>query len=177
MAALSETQISVLTAAKQRKDHIALPLPASLRGGAASKVVGAMLAKGLREEVDADLRNHEPAWRETGDGHGTTLVATEAGLAAIGFETKASAPAQSDETTARPERQLRANTKQAALIAMLRKPEGATLNEIVAATGWQKHTARGAMSGALKKRLGLTIHSEAEPERGRVYRIKDDEAS
>ncbi|WP_416236512.1 DUF3489 domain-containing protein [Pseudorhodobacter sp.] len=47
----------------------------------------------------------------------------------------------------------RANTKQAALIAMLRAPEGATLDEIVAALGWQKHTARGAMSGALKKAI------------------------
>lgn len=55
--------------------------------------------------------------------------------------------------------------------------EGATLDEIVAATGWQKHTARGAMSGALKKRLGLTITSEQEPDRGRVYRIPPDEGS
>lgn len=65
----------------------------------------------------------------------------------------------------------RANTKQAALIAMLRAPEGATLQEIVAALGWQKHTARGALSGALKKRLGLTITTEQESGRGRVYRI------
>ena len=71
----------------------------------------------------------------------------------------------------------RKNTKQAALIAMLQAPEGATLDEIVAATGWQKHTARGALSGALKQRLGLTIHAEPEPGRGRVYRIADDEAS
>jgi len=71
----------------------------------------------------------------------------------------------------------RENTKQAALIAMLRAPEGATLDEIVAALGWQKHTARGAMSGALKKRLGLTITSEQQPERGRVYRIADDSGS
>ena len=61
-------------------------------------------------------------------------------------------------------------TKQQTLIDLLKRPEGATLDEIVAATGWQKHTARGAMSGALKKRLGLTITSEKE-ERGRVYRI------
>jgi hypothetical protein len=61
-------------------------------------------------------------------------------------------------------------TKQQMLIDLLKRPEGATLDEIVAATEWQKHTARGAMSGALKKRLGLTITSEKE-ERGRVYRI------
>jgi hypothetical protein len=51
---------------------------------------------------------------------------------------------------------------------MLRK--GATIDEMVAATGWQSHTVRGAMAGALKKRLGLTIASEKE-EGGRVYRI------
>ena len=71
----------------------------------------------------------------------------------------------------------RKNTKQQMLIELLKRTEGATLEEIVAATGWQKHTARGAMSGALKKRLGLTIHSDPDPERGRVYRIADDEAS
>jgi hypothetical protein len=61
-------------------------------------------------------------------------------------------------------------TKQQLLIDLLKRPDGATIDEIVTATSWQKHTARGAMSGALKKRLGLTITSEKE-ERGRVYRI------
>ena len=65
---------------------------------------------------------------------------------------------------------MREGTKQAQLVALLR--EGATINEMVAATGWQSHTVRGAMAGALKKRLGLTITAEKE-ERGRVYRIAD----
>ena len=56
---------------------------------------------------------------------------------------------------------------------MLRAPGGATLDEIVAATGWLSHTARGAMSGALKKKLGLTITSEKVDGRGRVYAIRD----
>ncbi|WP_245902458.1 hypothetical protein [Pararhodobacter marinus] len=88
MTKLSDTQALILSAAAQRPEHIALPLPESLRGGAAAKVVGAMLAKGFLEEVDADMRNGEPVWRETGDGHGVTLVATDAGLAAIGIETE-----------------------------------------------------------------------------------------
>jgi hypothetical protein len=61
-------------------------------------------------------------------------------------------------------------TKQQQLIDLLKRSEGATIDEIVVVTQWQKHTARGAMSGALKKRLGLTITSEKE-ERGRVYKI------
>ena len=55
------------------------------------------------------------------------------------------------------ERKTREGTKQALLIEMLKRPKGATIDEIVTATGWQSHTARGAMAGALKKKLGLTI--------------------
>lgn len=77
----------------------------------------------------------------------------------------------------RQQRAQRTDTKQAALIAMLRAPEGATLRQIVEATGWQPHTARGALAGALKKRLGLTILSEVEEGRGRVYRIANDDAA
>ena len=188
MTKLSDTQAIILSAAAQREDRIALPLPESLRGGAAAKVVGAMLAKGFLEEVDADTRKGEPVWRETGDGHGVTLVATDAGLAAIGIETEgADAPAGANEApieepatdtpteaAAAPKaRTPREGTKQATLIAMLRAPGGATLDEIVAATGWLSHTARGAMSGALKKKLGLTITSEKVDGRGRVYAIRD----
>ena len=54
---------------------------------------------------------------------------------------------------------------------MLRAKDGATIGEIVAATGWQPHTVRGAMSGALKKKLGLEVTSEKVDGRGRVYRL------
>ncbi|MFC3118869.1 DUF3489 domain-containing protein [Jhaorihella thermophila] len=57
---------------------------------------------------------------------------------------------------------------------MLRAEGGATIDEIAAATGWKPHTVRGAMSGALKKKLGLTITSEKVEGRGRVYRIASD---
>jgi hypothetical protein len=57
------------------------------------------------------------------------------------------------------------------LIEMLQKAEGATMEAIVAATGWQPHSARGAMSGALGKKLGLAVTSAKEEGRGRVYRI------
>jgi hypothetical protein len=66
---------------------------------------------------------------------------------------------------------LRADTKQAKLIEMLKRPEGATIDEIVAAFGWQPHTARGAIAGALKKKLGLDVTSEKVENRGRVYRL------
>jgi hypothetical protein len=63
-------------------------------------------------------------------------------------------------------------TKQDVVIAMLRLPEGATVDEVASVTGWQRHTVRGVFSGTLKKKLGLTLAS-AKEERGRVYRIAE----
>jgi hypothetical protein len=60
----------------------------------------------------------------------------------------------------------RAGTKQAQMIAMLKRPEGATVEQIAEATGWQHHTIRGAISGALKKKLGLTIEATRTREVG-----------
>src|SRR6202035_1042136 len=65
-------------------------------------------------------------------------------------------------------------SKQDAVIAMLRRPDGATVDEVASATGWQRHTVRGVFSGTLKKKLGLTLAS-AKEERGRVYRIAEPE--
>jgi Protein of unknown function (DUF3489) len=62
------------------------------------------------------------------------------------------------------------SSKQAEVIALLRRPEGATVDEVRAATGWQPHTVRGVFSGGLKKKLGLEITASKE-DRGRVYRI------
>ena len=172
MTKLTDTQAIILSAASQRDGHIALPLPDSLRGGAATKVVGAMLAKGFLEEVEADMRNGETVWRETGDGHGVTLVATDAGLAAIGIEPDSAEAKPTEDPEPKP-RKPREGTKQATLIAMLRAPDGATIAEIMDATGWQSHTVRGAMSGSLKKKLGLEVTSERVDGRGRVYAIRD----
>lgn len=64
-------------------------------------------------------------------------------------------------------------TKQEKLIALLRTGEGATVEELAKAFGWQPHTVRGALAGALKKKLGLDVTSEKVDGRGRVYRIAD----
>ena len=65
----------------------------------------------------------------------------------------------------------RAGTKLSLVIELLRRKDGATLPEMVKATGWQAHSVRGAMSGALKKKLGLKITSTKSDKRGRIYRI------
>ncbi len=166
MTKLTETQTLILSRASQQEDRIALPLPDRLRGSAANKVIVPLITHGLLDEVEADIRKGEPTWRKTGDGHGTTLVITDAGLVAIGIETETPQP---DPAQAKPK--TRTGTKQALLIEMLEAPDGATIAEIAAATNWQPHTVRGAMSGALKKRLGLTITSKNVEGRGRTYKI------
>lgn len=187
MTTPSDTQSLILSRAATRPCNLALPLPEGLVGAAAKMVVGKMIARGWLEEVEANLRRGEPMWRETGDGHGTTLVATEAGLEAIGIEPLvASAVASVRKARPKPEPEpvqtpddsdtvkpvaIRAGTKQAQIIAMLQRPEGATVAEIVAATGWLAHTVRGSISGALKKNLGLPITAEKVEGRGTVYRI------
>jgi len=65
---------------------------------------------------------------------------------------------------------MRGESKQATLIRLLERPGVATIDEMAKTTGWQRHSIRGMMSDALKKRIGLSIASEKE-ERGRVYRI------
>lgn len=183
MTTPSDTQSLILSRAATRQGNLALPLPEGLVGAAAKMVVGKMIARGWLEEVEANLRRGEPMWRETGDGHGTTLIATEAGLEAIGIEpvvasAVASArkarlkpePAPDDTDTAKPVA-IRAGTKQAQIIAMLQRAEGATVAEMVEATGWLAHTVRGCISGALKKKLGLPIAAEKVEGRGMVYKL------
>jgi hypothetical protein len=65
----------------------------------------------------------------------------------------------------------RPGSKQAKMIEMLRRPDGATVEEIATAFQWQLHTVRGAIAGALKKKLGLPVTKENVEGRGRVYRI------
>jgi uncharacterized protein DUF3489 len=67
----------------------------------------------------------------------------------------------------------RESTKEALLIDMLHRPEGATIAQIMAATGWQAHTCRGAFAGALKKKRGLTVNSEKRERGERIYHIAD----
>jgi hypothetical protein len=78
------------------------------------------------------------------------------------------------ETAARAEPKAprtRDNSKQATVIGMLKRPEGATIQQIVDSTGWQAHTVRGTFAGAFKKKLGLTITSTKDAGSERVYRI------
>ena len=179
MTKLTETQTNILTAGAKRPDNIATPLPKGLAGAAAKMSVTKMIERGWLQEVGASSSRGNPLWRETGDGYGTTLVVTDAGLLAIGIEPVvvktmttidkdvAEAPVVKVPTP-------RAGTKQAMLISLLQAPEGATMEAMTAATGWQVHSLRGVMSGALGKKKGLTVTSAKENGKCRVYRISRD---
>ena len=93
---------------------------------------------------------------------------TQAATKATGGKT-ARPKAKNEAGTRKP----RTGTKQEQLIVMLRRPEGATVEEAVKAFGWQAHTVRGALYGALKTKLGLDVTSEKIEGRGRVYRISN----
>jgi hypothetical protein len=187
MTTPSDTQSLILSRAATPPGNLALPLPEGLVGAAARMAVGKMIARGWLEEVEASSSRGEPLWRESGDGFATTLIATEAGLEAIGIEPlvasavtsarKANpkpATTQTPDTTdtAKPVA-IRAGTRQAQIIAMLQRPEGATVAEMVAATGWLWHTVRGCISGALKKKLGLPIAAEKVEGPGTVYTLSN----
>ena len=102
MSKLSDTQAIVLCAAAQRADGNLLPLPGSLRGGAAAKVVAALLSHGLAEErvldrtVKADAAL-SPVWRNLDDGRGVLLRITSAGLGPLGVEPTAPGAAEAPQ--------------------------------------------------------------------------------
>ena len=184
MSHLSDSQIVVLTAACQREDRCVFPVTAKLKGNAAGNVLKSLMKKDLIKEVRA--KRDDTVWRHDEQHGRMTLVATKAAFAALGIDprdetadSEAEAPAKVEaEPNARPKepkskepKALRKDSKQAQLIAMLRGTKGATIDEIAKALSWQPHTVRGAIAGALKKKLGLDVTSEKDEKRGRVYQI------
>ena len=179
---LSDTQSVILSAACAREGGLVLPITASLKGAAVDMVLTSMIKKGLIEAIPAEAG--VPVWREDEDGTPLTLVATAAAYMALGIAAdtvpeeepaadmadEAESP-PTDAHVAKPARKPREGTKQEALIAMLKRPEGSSIAEITAEFGWLAHTARGAIAGALKKKLGLDVTSEKIEGRGRVYKL------
>ncbi|NDE54238.1 MAG: DUF3489 domain-containing protein, partial [Actinobacteria bacterium] len=94
---------------------------------------------------------------------------------ALGVPRKAPVSAQAIdeviETATAAKHRTRGNSKQAQVIAMLKRPEGATIEQICEATQWQAHTVRGTFAGAFKKKLGLEITSTKEAGGQRIYRV------
>ncbi len=164
---LSDAQAVILSTACAREDGAIFPVTASLKGGAVGNVCKSLLKQGLIEEIAATDLN--TVWRHDEERGPITLRATPLAYSTLGI-TDEQDEAPPAETPTAPI-QHRKGTKQEALIEMLRAPDGATIEEIMVATDWQSHTVRGAMAGALKKKLGLEVTSEKVEGRGRVYRL------
>ena len=145
---LSDSQTLLLKAASLHPKRLLTDFPPKLKGGALIKVLTSLGNAGL-------IAPHNKPMDGT-----TRFGITSAGLEAIGI-TPHVTPV------------LRANSKQAQVLAMLRRPEGATLTQICACTGWQQHTVRGTFAGAFKKKLGLDISSTKDQGAERVYRTAD----
>jgi len=167
---LSDAQAVILSTACAREDGAVFPVTASLKGGAVGNVCKSLLKLGLIEEIPAaDLNT---VYRHDEERGPITLRATPLAYSTLGITDEQDETPPAEKPPAPVQR--RKGTKQETLIEMLRAEGGATVDEIVEATGWQAHTVRGAMSGALKKKLGLTITSEKIEGRSRTYMIVDD---
>ena len=170
---LSDTQAVILSAACARADGLVFPVTAKIKGGAVGNCLKSLRKRGLIEEIPAV--NRDTVWRHDEANGPITLRATPRAYSALGIvEDSEQVPAPDGDDTGSPEpAKSRHGSKQALLVAMLRDPDGATIPELAVALNWLPHTIRGVLSGALKKRLGLTVTSEKVDGRGRVYMIRN----
>ncbi|WLQ14297.1 DUF3489 domain-containing protein [Hahella aquimaris] len=157
---LTPTQHAVLSHAIDHREGRVDWFPSHIKGGARKKVLIGLMQRNLihseGETWHVDDAAYEALGRAKPSRGGDSLEAIP------------------DTNEVEPQRQpprLRANSKQALVIQMLKRPEGATIDQLSQATGWQNHTVRGTLSGALKKKLGLNVISEKSADGERIYRI------
>lgn len=182
MSKLSPTQERILKAAAKKPELDVRESMKSINNRAVyEKVLNAMLKNGMVVEGDQD--------------GALIYLISDAGLAAVGKRPRRAAEKEPAESTAKAESEEQAEqskseasgapkkqkpkgeeaepktTKLQTIIDMLKRPEGATLKQMMDATGWQRHSLHGAMAGGLKKKQGLTINSSKEKGGERIYRI------
>ena len=192
MTLLTPTQRAILDYAVDNTEGRLEWFPPNLRGGAQAKVLKALHDRQLITFVD-------PVWYVDAQGYdalglprpGSKTLFNPAPEPAETVVDPVEPPIETVETPAlaehvetelpaaparepRPALRTRDHSKQATVIQMLSRPEGATLAQITEATGWLVNTARGFLAGAVKKRLGLNLTSDKPHGGVRVYRIIDE---
>jgi hypothetical protein len=192
---LTDTQLVLLSAAAQRKDFC-LVAPPTLKGATAQKVASKLISAGFVKEVKAKAGG--PFWRRDEEsGSSYALKLTAAGAKAIAVDDPAEPEDASEESDtlanrdeaailskldakdARPSEVMepgpmrpsapRGGSKLAHVIALLERDHGATIAELIAATGWLAHTTRAALTGLRKRGYAVSINRSNK--RGSFYRI------
>ena len=175
---LSDMQLVLLSTASQREDGNLFPPADSLKGGESriSKAIDGLIKCGYAAQGEVGAK--VPSWREEGDRRLGVMITAE-GRAAIDAGEDGEAdkgqelpvtPPPAAPAPARRLGEVRAGTKQALLVEMLEREEGASIQQIVDATGWLPHTTRAALTG-LKKR-GYEITNEKVEGVGRYHAKK-----
>lgn len=181
---LTPAQHAILTHAVEHTSGKIEWFPDNIKGGARKKVLDGLFNRALITTEGTD-------WFVAAEGYDALGVARpglnkkrvgqfEANLDRVIANAEGATAAASDPeleafvtaaeaTWVKP--RTRENSKQAEVIRMLQRPEGATIDQICTATGWQAHTVRGTFAGAFKKKLGLTIVSDKPQGGERIYRI------
>ncbi len=154
---LTPAQHAILDHAHQHTEGKIEWFPDNIKGGARQKVIDGLLKRGL---ITCDGKD----WFLAAEGYDALGVPRKAALNVQDLDTVIEAAHQSKPRT-------RDNSKQAQVIAMLKRPEGATIAQICEATGWMPHTVRGTFAGAFKKKLELQITSTKEAGGQRIYRV------
>jgi hypothetical protein len=195
---LTDTQLVMLSAAAQREDRC-LVAPPALKGAAAQKVANKLISFGLVKEVKATTG--APIWRrdeEAGQSYALKLTVVakaiaideslelehgddEGGLlenvdqAAVPSTLRAldCPPAEAMDSAPAGPSAPRSGSKLAQVIELLRRDLGATIDELIAATGWLPHTTRAALTGLRKRGYAVAI-DRSDPVRGSFYRVKAD---
>ena len=107
-------------------------------------------------DIEADVAAAEASWTQPQEVEPATAATATTTVTVVATEQKT---------------RTRENSKQATVISMLKRPEGATIAQICEATSWQAHTVRGTFAGAFKKKLGLSITSDKTQGGERTYRV------
>jgi hypothetical protein len=180
---LTDTHLIILDHASRHPKGRVLPVPDGVgnKGGTATRALKSLMQRKLIEQCLAGPEDQE--WARAENGQRLTLTITPAGRAAIAaadsadqptdvaVDNRMTAPSVTTEASFEPDGEgaaggrstrtlFRAGTKGAVIVAMLRSNSGATLSDLMAASGWQKHSVRGFLSGTLKKKHGLIVASE-----------------